>query len=132
MTRHAARDRPRRAQCTHSREGWGEERKDTPPHSRGPPPPFLRLLSRAGEKGEEGGEEGRRDRDPRKRAGAGGVRACARRGERPGRPAGSRSRPAPRLPAGVAPNTRTTGTFLTGTWVRGDWQMSSPCSGLAM
>lgn len=42
--------------------------------------------------------------------------------------------PAPRarLPAGVAPKTRTTGTFLTGAWVRGDWQISSPCSGLAM
>lgn len=65
------------------------------------------------------------------RAGAGGVRASARRGELPGRPP---LPPAPRarLPAGVAPKIRTTGTFLTGAWVRGDWQISSPCSGLAM
>ncbi|XP_053078343.1 translation initiation factor IF-2-like isoform X2 [Acinonyx jubatus] len=43
-------------------------------------------------KGEEGGGEGRGGSDaPR----AGGVRACARRGGQPGRPAGSRPRPAP-------------------------------------
>lgn len=64
---------------------------------------------------------------------AGGVRGSARRGGHPQHPAARTPAPArTRLPAGVAPKTRTTGTFLTGSWVRGDWQISSPRSGLAM
>lgn len=67
---------------------------------------------------------------------AGGVRGSARRGGHPRHPRHPAARTlAParsRLPAGVAPKTRTTGTFLTGSWVRGDWQISSPRSGLAM
>lgn len=95
---------------------------------------FLRLLSRAGEKASKAERREASAATPER---AGGVRASARRGGQPRRP-GARSlarAPAParsRLPAGVAPKTRTTGTFLTGSWVRGDWQISSPGSGLAM
>lgn len=120
----------RYTQCKHSAPaasppgvGWGEEGAE-----RSRRPTFLRLLSCSGGKGKEGEGEGRRSSDqPRGPAPA----ACARRGELPGRPP---LPPAPRarLPAGVAPKIRTTGTFLTGAWVRGDWQISSPCSGLAM
>lgn len=91
---------------------------------------FLRLLSRAGEKASKAERREDAAATPER---AGGVRASARRGGQPRRP-GARA-PAParsRLPAGVAPKTRTTGTFLTGSWVSGDWQISSPGSGLAM
>lgn len=77
-------------------------------------------------RGRRGGKRRQRYTEGRRRA-----RVCAA-----GRAARAPRRlpPAPRarLPAGVAPKTRTTGTFLTGAWVRGDWQISSPCSGLAM
>lgn len=90
----------------------------------------LRLLSRAGEKASGAKKRGRVRSDPE---GAGGVRGSARRGGHPQHPAARTPAPArTRLPAGVAPKTRTTGTFLTGSWVRGDWQISSPRSGLAM
>lgn len=88
-----------------------------------------------GREGDQSREEGK---TPRPRPPGRGPAACARArgGGQPRRP-GARSlalppAPAYRLPAGVAPNTRTTGTFLTGSWVRGDRQISSPGSGLAM
>lgn len=85
-----------------------------------------------GREGEQSREQGRLRSDPGEGRRRRRARECAEGGQ-PRRP-GARA-PAParsRLPAGVAPKTRTTGTFLTGSWVSGDWQISSPGSGLAM
>lgn len=87
-------------------------------------PPFLRLSSGSGGKARRA--KGREDAAAVCGEGRRRARECAA-----GRAARASAAPA-RLPAGVAPKTRTTGTFLTGAWVRGDWQISSPCSGLAM